>query len=494
MPLWSRLEHSMAVLPGTEVAGFEIQREAEARTGGRGRTLPSYGTKKAHVSELDAHQAVAAPQDVDGTHAIEREVRAETDRLLLVRTRIMLAMIAAGVASGVATDVYLDRFSDHPNRLLLQLVGLCAFLGLMQAVPRLSRPVSPRLLAFVAASSPCLLLVLFAKEALSATEQVNLYGYMVIMVGTAILLPWGIWVQVALNGVVVASILIGVLTAGEGSLPDSGAIPAVVVAIGLSHFVALVLERNRLMLVRQRHELAAERELAEQRRLRAEALARDLDAYAHTVAHDLKNPVFAITGYNDLLQGELAGNVSETAREFLEATGKGCEKMTEIINELLLLASVRKTANVAKEPLDMAQILEETRQRLAYKLDESRAEIAMPDDWPRAVGYAPWVEAVWTNYLSNAIKYGGSPPRIELGADQNGDGKVHFWVRDNGQGLNDQQLNRLFEEFSRGDPTKAEGHGLGLSIVSRIVERLGGEVKVKSKVGEGSTFGFTLPT
>jgi signal transduction histidine kinase len=406
----------------------------------------------------------------------------------------MLAMVATGVASGLATDIYLDRFVDHPNRVLLQLIGLCTFLGLMQAVPRLSRYVSPRLLAFVAASSPCMLLLQFATEALSPTEQVNLYGYMVIMMGTAILLPWGIWAQVALNGVVVASILIGLLTVGEGNLPDSGAIPDVVVAFGLSHFVALVLERNRIMLVRQRHELAAERELAEQRRLRAEALARDLDAYAHTVAHDLKNPLFAIAGYNDLLQSELAGNVGDSAQEFLDATGKGCVKMTEIIDELLLLATVRKAADIAMEPLDMAQILEETRKRLAYKIDESRAEIAMPDEWPRAVGHAPWVEAVWTNYISNAIKYGGSPPRVELGADQNGDGKVHFWVRDNGQGLNEEQLSKLFEEFSRADPTKAEGHGLGLSIVSRIVERLGGQVKVTSKVGEGSTFGFTLPT
>jgi signal transduction histidine kinase len=142
----------------------------------------------------------------------------------------------------------------------------------------------------------------------------------------------------------------------------------------------------------------------------------------------------------------------------------------------------------------MARILEEARKRLAYKIDEAGAEIAMPDDWPRAVGHAPWVEATWTNYISNAIKYGGSPPRVELGAERYGDSKVHFWVRDNGQGLNEEQLSMLFEEFSRADPAKAEGHGLGLSIVSRIVERLGGEVKVTSKVGGGSTFGFTLPT
>jgi two-component system sensor histidine kinase/response regulator len=185
--------------------------------------------------------------------------------------------------------------------------------------------------------------------------------------------------------------------------------------------------------------------------------------------------------------------VSEKAKEWLEATAQGCEKMTEIINELLLLASVRKTAKVARKRLDMLQIVEETRKRLAASIDESRAEIVLPDDWPQAVGHAPWVEAVWTNYISNAIKYGGSPPRVELGADQDGDGKVHFWVRDNGKGLNEEQLSKLFEEFTRADPTKAKGHGLGLSIVKRIVEKLGGEVRATSRVGHGSTFGFTLP-
>ncbi len=82
---------------------------------------------------------------------------------------------------------------------------------------------------------------------------------------------------------------------------------------------------------------------------------------------------------------------------------------------------------------------------------------------------------------------------MELGADHDGDGKVHFWVRDNGQGLNEEQIQRLFQEFSRVTPTETEGQGLGLSIVKRIVEKLGGEVRVTSKPGAGSTFGFTLP-
>jgi two-component system, sensor histidine kinase and response regulator len=103
------------------------------------------------------------------------------------------------------------------------------------------------------------------------------------------------------------------------------------------------------------------------------------------------------------------------------------------------------------------------------------------------------VAEVWANYLSNAIKYGGDPPRAELGADLPADGRVRFWVRDNGPGLSPEDQARLFAPFERLHQVRAQGHGLGLSIVRRIVEKLGGEVGVESAVGQGSTFWFTLP-
>jgi two-component system sensor histidine kinase/response regulator len=111
------------------------------------------------------------------------------------------------------------------------------------------------------------------------------------------------------------------------------------------------------------------------------------------------------------------------------------------------------------------------------------------------MGYAPWVEEVWVNYISNALKYGGTPsaaPRVELGAETQGDGMVRFWVRDHGPGIAPEAQLRLFTPFTRLDHVRAGGHGLGLSIVRRIVEKLGGQVSVASQVGEGSTFSFTL--
>jgi len=112
------------------------------------------------------------------------------------------------------------------------------------------------------------------------------------------------------------------------------------------------------------------------------------------------------------------------------------------------------------------------------------------------MGYAPWVEEIWVNYISNAIKYGGTPPRIELGANPPVDGIVWFWVQDNGGGLSAEERRRLFTPFTRLNHRDTPGYGLGLSIVKRIVDRLGGRVGLESdgRPGEGSLFYFTLPS
>ena len=115
----------------------------------------------------------------------------------------------------------------------------------------------------------------------------------------------------------------------------------------------------------------------------------------------------------------------------------------------------------------------------------------MPDDWPSALGYAPWIEEVWINYISNAIKYGGQPPRVELGAEKQADNTVRFWVRDNGPGLSPEDQARLFTPFEQLQ-VRAKGHGLGLSIVQRILEKMDGQVGVESEEGKGSLFYFVL--
>ena len=228
-----------------------------------------------------------------------------------------------------------------------------------------------------------------------------------------------------------------------------------------------------------------------QRTAQLQARNQDLDTFAHTVAHDLKTSLARIVGFAETLEVNYAGIPDEELRHYLHIMAQSGRKMSRIVDELLLLAGVRKMES-KMEPLDMASVVTEAMQRVAGMIEERQAEVILPETWPVALGYGPWVEEVWVNYLSNGLKYGGQPPRVELGATAQSGGRVCFWVRDNGPGLTPEAQSRLFIPFTRLDQTRAEGHGLGLSIVRRIVEKLGGQVGVKSEVGKGSVFSFTL--
>ncbi|MFP4346121.1 MAG: histidine kinase N-terminal 7TM domain-containing protein [Anaerolineales bacterium] len=232
---------------------------------------------------------------------------------------------------------------------------------------------------------------------------------------------------------------------------------------------------------------------------------KELDAFAHTVAHDLKTPLTVIVGFGELLRSRYDALSPEFVRENLERVTDTAHKMVSIINELLLLSSIRQLEEVPRQPLQMAEVVREVEKRLATMLSEYEAEIQTPETWPTALGHAPWVEEVWVNYISNALKYGGTPPRVELGytlpeagnplpaSNRQQPPMIKFWVRDNGPGLTAAEQKRLFTQFTRLHEVRAEGHGLGLSIVERIISRLGGEVGVQSEPGAGSTFWFTLP-
>lgn len=259
--------------------------------------------------------------------------------------------------------------------------------------------------------------------------------------------------------------------------------------------IALVLENGQLYDAAQ-HEIAWRVEIEQELRAMTQMLQAqnaDLDAFGRTVAHDLKTPVTVIIGHAQLLAQSYHVLDRATIDRDLQVITQASIKMASIINELLLLAQVRDAAALAITPLAMGSLIQEATRRLAQPIAETQAAIVGPRDWPIALGYAPWVEVVWVNYISNAIKYGGSPPSVEVGADPPAGGMVRFWVRDNGPGIPKEQQATLFEAFTRLQPERVDGHGLGLSIVRRIIEKLGGAVGIESTLGMGSTFFFTLP-
>ncbi len=236
---------------------------------------------------------------------------------------------------------------------------------------------------------------------------------------------------------------------------------------------------------------AASHELATQLE-ELQARNEELDTFARAVARDLKAPLTSIIGFADMLEKIHATLSDEELRESLRTIVSNGRKMDKIIDELLFLAGVRQAERVDIKPLDMAAIANAALQRLANTIKEHQADIILPASWPTALGYGPWVEEVWTKYISNAIEYGGQPPRVELGATTEADGVVRFWVRDNGPGLTTEEQARLLIPSGQYAQTPAQGRGLGLVIVRRIMEKLGRKASVESTGGRGSVFSFTL--
>ncbi len=218
----------------------------------------------------------------------------------------------------------------------------------------------------------------------------------------------------------------------------------------------------------------------------------ELKAFTQMVAHDLKAPLGIILGFSELLPAMVVNERDSRIGNYAGIMHNTAQKMSHIIEELLLFAHVRQQA-IELQMLDMQLVIAEVKYRLHYAIEEAEATIVYPDSWPAVVGYAPWVEEIWANYLSNGLKYGGQPPHLTLGFTVQENDMIRFWVRDNGSGISAADQARLFNTFTRLDNDQVEGHGLGLSIAKRIADRLGGTVGVESNLGEGSLFFFCLP-
>lgn len=214
----------------------------------------------------------------------------------------------------------------------------------------------------------------------------------------------------------------------------------------------------------------------------------ELDAYARTVAHDLKDPLSQILGCVQLIDADEPTPDDARYVALIEKVGL---HMSRIIDELLLLARIRDE-DVNLQPVHMGPLIDHCQTRLAHLVDQRGGALAIPDSWPVALGYGPWVEEIWVNYISNAIKYGGRPPQVELGATVRPDGRLRYWVRDNGAGVADEIRSSVFREFPQLAGPRPDGHGLGLAIVKRIANKLGGTVGFDSRPGRGSTFYFEL--
>ena len=261
----------------------------------------------------------------------------------------------------------------------------------------------------------------------------------------------------------------------------------------------LHLQRMATKLQEANQQLAERQQSLQASRDELERQNNELNTFARTLAHDLKNLLAVVVQNNDLLVYYLEAKMTAPVpglERLQRAAGRSHDAarlMARIVDAVLLLAGVSVQQPAPLQVLAMAAILIEVQKRLAQSITNYQATVSVATTWPPVIGYAPWVEEIWVNYMENAVKYGGRPPHLEIGGEPLGNGFVRFWVQDNGLGLTPEQQQLLFVPFTQLKRLDQSSYGLGLSIAKHIAEKLGGTVGVESTVGQGSKFYFTLP-
>jgi signal transduction histidine kinase len=223
----------------------------------------------------------------------------------------------------------------------------------------------------------------------------------------------------------------------------------------------------------------------------------ELDAYGHTVAHDLKTPVSSIQMWSDLVKDSLRSNRDGEALQYIDVIHDSARTMHRMIDQLLLLAKLRH-APESMALIHTRPVVEAAAKRLSHQIAEGGIAFGIARDIPDALGYGQWVEEIFANLISNAIKYMGKDnpaPAISVRGTVDAANRafVRYEVQDTGLGMRPEEQARLFRKFARLHQNEAEGSGLGLSIIHRMIGKMGGTIGVTSEVGKGSTFWFTLP-
>jgi len=222
---------------------------------------------------------------------------------------------------------------------------------------------------------------------------------------------------------------------------------------------------------------------------------RDLEGFAHSISHDLKNPLSAVTVSLGLMQSLHGQAMPAKASEYLGYALDGANRMARMIDGLLRFSRLTRE-DVAFERLETRAVVNDALADLRGEIDRTGADIRVPETLPSVVGDGSQIERVFLNLIGNAIKYGrpGVTPVVTVTAERDGP-LVAFTVADNGLGMPPESLSRIFDIFHRVDHASAvEGSGIGLAMVKRIIEQHGGTITVSSELGVGSRFRITLPT
>jgi signal transduction histidine kinase/CheY-like chemotaxis protein len=235
------------------------------------------------------------------------------------------------------------------------------------------------------------------------------------------------------------------------------------------------------------HDITAEREIASMK-----------NEFVSTVSHELRTPLTSIKGYVDLILDGDAGEVDEIQREFLGIVKENADRLVALINDMLDISRIESGRVVLKiEPIHATDVVAGTVDSFRAVLEQTSrvVKVRVPEGLPRVAADRDRVGQVLMNFVSNALKYSPGGGDVVISAKHVGD-FVNVSVQDHGMGISRDDIKQLFTKFYRIDNALTReigGTGLGLSICKSIIELHGGKVWVRSKMGEGSTFSFSLP-
>lgn len=219
-------------------------------------------------------------------------------------------------------------------------------------------------------------------------------------------------------------------------------------------------------------------------------VTRDLEDFTQAISHDLKILLRSIQAYNTLLIEDYSNSLDDRGQEYLEKVRRAAERMNMLINELLTFCRVERKTEVEK--VDLNELVAEIKEDLSARIAERGGEV-VAGMLPTISTQRFWMKELLTNLVDNGLKFNKSDrPKVEICCEE-GEKSYLFRVNDNGIGIEERYLNRIFNLVERLHPHEYEGTGAGLSICKRIIDKIGGKIWVESKLGEGSAFYFFIP-
>lgn len=219
----------------------------------------------------------------------------------------------------------------------------------------------------------------------------------------------------------------------------------------------------------------------------------ELESFSYTVAHDLRAPLRGIQSYTLALLEDYEDNLDEMARDYIQHIFASIDRMNALVQDLLAYSRLSREA-IKLTPVNLNQVLAEAQLQVESELRDRQAEITLTQPLPSVMGHRPTLIQMVVNLLSNASKFVASSvtPQIRIWAEEKAD-RVRLWVEDNGIGIESQYHNQIFGVFEQLHPRDTyPGTGIGLAIVRKGAERLGGSAGVESTLGDGSRFWVEL--